>query len=308
VCIFISFYPHSCTDCFRRIRCNYLDELGHRYPQAAQLIKSNLDRDDPLQERIARIILSGSPYWHKNEEGEINLNAVKTLVALGECVSRGDDRAEEILSAVEYLLDSYYLDEILARIANGDESERRGALAELLNLAYIKKNGVTIDGQHYQAHILSCSVSFTRKVTLGKKQFDGLIILTNSNTGEKRYVLISSKNKNGLNDQSIKGLKGSFGKDLRKVLKLHPRVNIVDPPLLKEDEFSTVGVLFLLSTYKASQSSIERALAILNDWAKEELTPEQRKRFVGISYCPIPASLITYIEGTFFPVVNSLSI
>lgn len=296
----LSFYP----DCHRRIRYDCLDELERKYPQAARLIESNLTGNEFIQKRIAEIILRGSRYWHK-KHGDINLNAVKTLVALGKDITRGDDRAGKILSAVEYLLNSYYLDEILARISSGDNGEKRGALAELLNLAYIKKHGINIDGQHYRVRVLASSISFVRGITLGKKQFDGLVVLVNSKTGEERYVLISSKNKNGLRRHSLGGLEKALAKDLKGVIKLHPGVYTVNPPLVDGD-FSDLGVLFLLSGYGVSKENIENALSELNRWVENELSPDLRERIVGIKYCPIPSDLITYIQSDFVDGVDSL--
>ena len=304
ICIPLNFSVYYHDDISRRIKQDPIVILHSRYPQIARWIESVLVNSE-VQNRIAEIILTASPYWHKDENGEISWQAVATLLALGKGVIAGHPQADQILSAIENLSDSYYLDEILARIYSGDKGERRGATAELLNLNFLKNNGIKINGREYDVEVLAASISFTRRITLGKKQYDGLVLLTDRKTGQKIYAVVSSKNKNGLNQQSIKKLIDAFGKDLRGLLKLDERHYYISSPVPEVPEFSQLHILCLISTYGVSRGKVDAAINEINDWIAT-FSSEQKDRVVGVGFCPIDKSLLTYMMGPFFGISHSL--
>ena len=304
VCISLNFSVYYHDDISRRIKQDPIVILHSRYPQIARWIESVLVNSE-VQNRIAEIILTASPYWHKDENGEISWQAVATLLALGKGVIAGHPQADQILSAIENLSDSCYLDEILARIYSGDKGERRGATAELLNLNFLKNNGIKINGREYDVEVLAASISFTRRITLGKKQYDGLVLLTDRKTGQKIYAVVSSKNKNGLNSPNIKTLIGNFKKDLKRLLKLDERYYYFSSPVPGVPEFSQLHILYLISTYGVKREEVDSAINEINDWIVT-LPSEQKNKVVGVGFCSIDKSLLSYMMGPFFGISHSL--
>ncbi len=270
-------------------------------PEIVEMVVA-LSENPLLQQRVALFLLTAQDRW-LTKCREFDNETAKIMIRIAEA-GVDSENAAEIFNIIEYFADVSNLNRVVKGLDSDGPVDRRSALAELLNVYYLEKNGCTISGIKYEVKTFSidfssqlCQIAKEKgESTEGvKKEFDGIVFLRNTITGAEKYIILEAKN---FSEEKLGTWKYKIKDALRK---FNNTVSLTTTFVIDDREIDIVkDMIFLIST---TDNVGDEKRASLMDRLTERMPEFIRNKglnninLLAFLYCDVNKDLFEYIKN-----------